>query len=66
MGDFMKVAILGTGAYGIALATMFYENKCNISMWSKFEEEVKFLTNKRKSKLLDVKIPKEIDFTKHR
>jgi len=59
----MKVAVLGTGAYGLALATMFYENNCNISMWSKFEEEVEYLSNKRKSKLLDIKIPKEICFT---
>ncbi|MBE6138664.1 MAG: NAD(P)H-dependent glycerol-3-phosphate dehydrogenase [Firmicutes bacterium] len=59
----MKIAILGTGAYGIALATMFFENNCNISMWSKFDDEVKYLDNFRKSKLLDIDIPKEIYFT---
>lgn len=59
----MKVAILGTGAYGLALATMFYENNCNISMWSKFKDEIKCLSNKRKSELVDIKIPKEIIFT---
>ena len=59
----MKISILGTGAYGLALATMFYENNCIISMWSKFEDEIKYLDSKRKSKLLDVRIPNEINFT---
>jgi len=59
----MKIAILGTGAYGLALATMFYENNCSISMWSKFESEIKELQKTRKSNLLDVKIPKNITFT---
>ena len=35
----MNVSIFGTGAYGIALALMFYKNKNNIKMWTKFEEE---------------------------
>lgn len=59
----MKISILGTGAYGLALATMFSENNCSISMWSKFDDEVKQLNNKRKSKLLNIKIPNEIGFT---
>ena len=32
----MKIGILGTGAYGLALSLMFYENKCSIKMWTKF------------------------------
>lgn len=59
----MKIAILGTGAYGLGLATMFLENNCRISMWSKFKDEVEYLQAKRKSKLIDIKIPKEISFT---
>ena len=35
----MKVAILGSGAYGLALALEIYENKHNIIMWTPFEEE---------------------------
>ena len=35
----MKVTILGTGAYGIALSAMFIKNNCQITMWTKFEEE---------------------------
>lgn len=59
----MKIAILGTGAYGLALATMFHENNCVISMWSKFEKEVKELSKSRKSKTLNIKIPNTIEFT---
>lgn len=59
----MKVAILGTGAYGLGLATMFLENNCSISMWSKFKEEVEYLQTKRTSKLVDIQIPKTITFT---
>ena len=29
-GDRMKVTILGSGAYGIALALMFNKNNCDI------------------------------------
>lgn len=39
----MKISILGTGAFGLALATMFCENKNNVIMWSKFDEEVNHL-----------------------
>jgi len=62
----MQVTILGTGAYGIALALMFHENKTNqITMWTKFEEEAKDLNKYRENKkvLPGVKIPKEIKFS---
>lgn len=42
----MKVGILGTGVYALALTEMFKENKCEIIMWSKFEEEVINLSQK--------------------
>ena len=35
----MNVTILGTGAYGLALSSMFLENNCNITMWTKSDEE---------------------------
>ncbi len=61
----MKVCILGTGAYGIALSLMFYKNKCDITMWTKFKEEKKLLEDKRMNNdlLKGVKLPKEIKFT---
>ena len=39
----MNVAIIGTGAYGMALASVFYNNKCNIKMWTNSEEEKNIL-----------------------
>ena len=35
----MNIAIIGTGAYGMALASVFYNNKCKIKMWTNSEEE---------------------------
>ena len=35
----MNITILGSGAYGLALSSMFLENNCNITMWTKSDEE---------------------------
>ena len=35
----MKIGIFGTGAYGMALASILSENKHDITMWTKFQEE---------------------------
>lgn len=58
----MKIAVLGIGAYGIALANVFCENKNEVVMWSKLEAEVKEVLEKREnSKVLPgIKIPEEI------
>lgn len=58
----MNVSILGTGAYGIALALMFKKNKCNIKMWTKFEKEKEsILKNRINEKVLPgIKIPEDI------
>lgn len=58
----MKVTILGAGAYGIALALMFNENKCDITLWEKFEEHAKQLRETRINDrvLPNVLIPKNI------
>ena len=57
----MNIAIIGTGAYGLALATMFHENKNNITMWSKFETESNKLktTNEFKGN----KLPTSLNYT---
>lgn len=34
----MKITILGTGAYAMALANMLSYNDNDITLWSKFEE----------------------------
>ena len=61
----MKIAIIGTGAYGIALALMFNKNTSNIVMWIKFEEEKERIEHDRENKLVlpGVKIPDSIKFT---
>ena len=43
----MKITILGTGAYGLSLALMFNKNIKDITMWSKFDEEINMLNQKR-------------------
>lgn len=48
----MKVGIFGTGAYGMALASILSENKHDITMWTKFEEEKKQLEKERKNEVL--------------
>ena len=61
----MKVAILGTGAYGLALSLMVNENKCDITMWTKFDDEKEMLEchHENKRVLPGVKIPDNIKFT---
>ena len=61
----MKIAILGLGAYGIALARVFNYNSNKVYMWSKFKEEVDTVLLKRENMrvLKDVKIPKEVVIT---
>lgn len=61
----MNITILGTGAYGLALALMFHHNGCNIKMWTKFEEERDTLLEKRENPnvLPGVIIPSSVSFT---
>lgn len=61
----MKISILGTGAYGLALALMFNKKSKNIHMWTKFKEEKEMLdkTRENKERLPGVIIPDNIVFT---
>lgn len=60
----MKVAILGCGAYGLALASILVKNKVDVTMWSYSNEEKEILTKSRKSnKLENYKIPECINFS---
>lgn len=61
----MNIAILGAGAYGIALSSMFLENNCNIVMWTKTIEEKERLEIERcNNKVLPgYKISNKIKFT---
>jgi len=61
----MKVAILGAGAYGLALATMFNKNNLNVMIWTKLENEYIELRNNRSNErvLPNFKIPDNINIT---
>ncbi|MGM9881342.1 MAG: NAD(P)H-dependent glycerol-3-phosphate dehydrogenase [Bacilli bacterium] len=56
----MNISILGTGAYGMALASIFYYNRCKIKMWTNSEDEKKLLLESGKSNKIDYVIPKDI------
>lgn len=61
----MNITILGAGAFGLALATAFFENGNSICIWSKFEEEIQLLKEKRcyEKVLPGVMIPLDIFLT---
>lgn len=61
----MNITILGAGAYGLALSSMFLENNCNITMWTKSDDEKEKLEKERCNKKLlpDYKISKNIKIT---
>lgn len=45
----MKVGLFGTGAYGLALASILSENNIDVTMWTKFEDERNKLITTRKN-----------------
>lgn len=48
----MKVGLFGTGAYGIALASVLESNNIDVTMWTKFEEEKNNLVKNRENEQL--------------
>lgn len=60
----MKVTILGTGAYGLALSKILVENKNEVVMWTTFESEKNELLETKKSpKLKDFKLDDSVVIT---
>ena len=61
----MNVGVIGAGSWGIALSVLLDKNGSKVTVWSKFEDEVNMLSQKREyaDKLPGVKIPESIDFT---
>lgn len=59
------IVILGSGGFGLSLAIMCYNAGHNVTVWSKFQDEIDTIkrTGELKSKLSGVKIPKEIGLT---
>lgn len=61
----MKIGIIGTGAYAIALTSVLENKNLNITMWTKLEDEFKELnTNHTNLKVIDYKLNDKIKFTK--
>jgi len=60
----MTITVLGSGAWGTALAILLSENAHTVTLWSAFEEEANTLAATRENPLLKgVVIPKEITVT---
>lgn len=61
----MKITIIGAGAYALGLSFMFRENKENVTIYSKVEEEIEILKKcgKNDKYLKDIQIDKEIHLT---
>ena len=57
-----KIAILGSGSFGVALARLLAKKDNEVYLWSYFEEEAKMLREERehKDKLPNVKIPDSV------
>lgn len=48
----MKIGLFGTGAYGMALSSILVTNNCEITMWTKFQEEKEQLEKTRQNEKL--------------
>ena len=60
----MKAAVIGSGAWGTAIALLMRGNGHNVTLWSKFEEEAENLRAARENPLLGgVVIPEDIEIT---
>lgn len=57
-----KVAIIGSGSFGVALSKVLSNNNSNVYLWSYFEEEANMLQQKREhvQKLPGVIIPDDV------
>lgn len=60
-----KIAIIGTGAYGLAIALSLLKKNKRICMWVESEERANFLNKNRKKAgiLPDIEIPESIEFS---
>ncbi|MBO5321168.1 MAG: NAD(P)-dependent glycerol-3-phosphate dehydrogenase [Clostridia bacterium] len=61
----VKVSVLGSGGWGMALALCAYNNGCKVTLWSPFENEVEMLKTKRTNEKLlkGIFIPEDIEIT---
>lgn len=60
----LNVAVLGSGAWGTALACVLHRNGHRVTLWSAFEDEAKNIAVTRTNPLLDgVVLPADINIT---
>ena len=61
----MRIGMFGTGAYGLALSSVLFDNRHEITLWTKFEDEADNLIKKRcNNKLLpNYKLDESIKIT---
>ena len=61
----MKIGIIGTGAYAIAIASILEKKELEILMWTKIESEYQeLITNHQNSKVIDYKLNNKVKYTK--
>lgn len=60
-----RITIFGSGGFGLALAVLCHTNGHEVTVWSKFQDEIDVIlrTGELKAKLPGVFIPKEIKLT---
>lgn len=60
-----EISIIGTGAYGLAIALALLKKNKHIRMWVESEEKAKFLNKNRKNSglLPNIEIPETIEFS---
>ena len=61
----VKIVVLGSGGWGIALALSAYDNGNSVTLWTPFQSEAEELTENRESAkfLSGIKIPDDISIT---
>lgn len=59
-----RVAVIGGGSWGIALAVLLHKNGHEITVWSALEKEIEMLQTQHEHKMLPgVKLAEDIRFT---
>ena len=61
----MKIGVVGAGSWGIALSVLLSKNGHEVTIWSKFDDEINMLKEKHEhvSKLPGVMLPENMEFT---
>ena len=61
----MKIGLFGSGAYGMALSSILVHNRCEVTMWTKFEKDKEVLETTRKQEhyIPNFEIDKSIKIT---